>query len=215
MKERAVLFSILFGLGVFLYFFQNYFNTLWGLVFLCVGMIIYTFYLHMSTLHKKRQLKKKPQVVNEKFKPFITVMVPAHNEEKVIEKTIQNILEMNYENFEVIVIDDRSEDNTGNVLKELENKYEKVTALIREKDAFPGKSAVLNDALLLAKGEAVLVFDADARIKPDFLSKLVPNLEPEDVGAVQARKVIRNNFSIAIYYKSRAQWIWLCSKKRS
>jgi len=74
----------------------------------------------------------------------------------------------------------------------LEIKYDKVTALIREKDAFPGKSAVLNDALLLAKGEAVLVFDADARISPDFLSKLIPNLEPEDVGAVQARKVIIN-----------------------
>ncbi len=44
----------------------------------------------------------------------------------------------------------------------------------------------------IAKGEAILVFDADARIKPDFLSKLIPNLEPEDVGAVQARKVISN-----------------------
>lgn len=192
MKERVVLFSIIFGLGVFLYFFQNYFNTLWGLVFLCAGMITYAVYMHLATLHKRRQLRKNPQVVNEKFKPFITVMVPAHNEENVITKTIQNILEMDYENFEVIVIDDRSEDNTANVIKDLENKYEKVTALIREKDSFPGKSAVLNDALLLAKGEAILVFDADARIAPDFLSKLVPELEPADVGAVQARKVIIN-----------------------
>jgi len=192
MKERIVLFSIIFGLGVFLYFFQNYFNTLWGLVFLCAGMFVYAFYLHLSTLHKKRKLKKNPQIVNENFKPFITVMIPAHNEESVITKTVQNVLEMDYENFEVIVIDDRSEDNTGNVIKELEKQHDKVTALIREKDAFPGKSAVLNDALLLAKGEAILVFDADARIAPDFLSKLVPDLEPEDVGAVQARKVIIN-----------------------
>ena len=43
-----------------------------------------------------------------------------------------------------------------------------------------------------AKGEAILVFDADATVEPDFLSKLVPDLEPKDVGAVQARKVIRN-----------------------
>lgn len=192
MKERIVLFSIIFGLGIFLYFFQNYFNTVWGLVFLCAGMFIYAFYMHLATLHKKRQLRKNPQVVNEKFKPFITVMVPAHNEEGVIGKTVENILAMNYENFEVIVIDDRSDDNTGSVIKELEKQYDKVTALIREKNAFPGKSAVLNDALLLAKGEAILVFDADARIEPDFLSKLVTALEPEDVGAVQARKVIIN-----------------------
>lgn len=192
MKERIILFSIILGLGVFLYVFQNYFNTLWGLVFLCIAMITYAFYMHLATLHKKRKLRKNPQVVNEKFKPFITVMVPAHNEENVITETVENILELDYENFELIVIDDRSEDNTANVIKGLEKDYEKVTALIRNKDAFPGKSAVLNDALKFAKGEAILILDADARIEHDFLSKLVPNLEPEDVGAVQARKVIAN-----------------------
>lgn len=192
MKERIVLFSILLGLGVFLYFFQNYFNTLWGLVFLCAGMVTYAIYLHLSTLHKKRKLKKNPQILNENFKPFVTVMIPAHNEEGVISKTVENVLALEYENFEVIVIDDRSEDNTASVLKELEKKYEKVTAMIRNQDAYPGKSAVLNDALLLAKGEAILVFDADARVAPDFLTQLIPHLEPEDVGAVQARKVIRN-----------------------
>ena len=45
----------------------------------------------------------------------------------------------------------------------------------------------------MAKGEAILVFDADATVESDFLSKLVPNLEPSDVGAVQARKIIRNS----------------------
>lgn len=192
MKERIVLFSIIFSLGVVLYIFQNYVNTLWGLVLLVIGMITYTFYMQLATVHKRRKLKKNPQVINENYKPFVTVMVPAHNEESVITKTIENVLEMDYENFEVIVIDDRSDDNTANVVREIENKYEKVTALVRDKSAFPGKSAVLNDALLIAKGDAILVFDADARIAPDFLSKLIPNLEPEDVGAVQARKVIIN-----------------------
>lgn len=192
MKERIVLFSIILGLGIFIYFFQNYFNTVWGLVFLVAGMFVYAGYLHLATLHKKRKERKNPQVINENFKPFITVMIPAHNEAGVIGKTIENILAMNYEKFELIVIDDRSEDNTANVIKEIEAKHENVTALIRQKDAFPGKSAVLNDALLIAKGEAILVFDADARVEPDFLSKLVPALEPDDVGAVQARKVIIN-----------------------
>lgn len=191
MKERIVLFSIIFGLGVFLYAFQSM-NTILGLVFLCAAMIVYAIYMHLSTLHKRRKEKKHPQVVNENYKPFITVMIPSHNEEGVIAQTVEKALEMDYENFEVIVIDDRSEDNTASVIRALEAKYDKVTALVRDKDAYPGKSAVLNDAMLLAKGEAVLVFDADARVAPDFLSKLVPHLEPEDVGAVQARKVIIN-----------------------
>lgn len=192
MKERIVLFSIILGLGAFLYVFQNYFNTILGLVFLCIGMIIYAIYMQFATIHKRRKLLKKPQIINPNYKPFITVMIPAHNEESVITQTVENILSIDYENFEVIVIDDRSEDNTAGVIKQLEDKYPQVKALVRDKDSFPGKSAVLNDAMAYAAGEAVLVFDADARVERDFLNLLIPNLEPEDVGAVQARKVIIN-----------------------
>ncbi len=192
MKERIVLFSIIFGLAIFLYIFQNYFNSLWAFIFLVSAMIVYAFYMNLATLHKKRQLKKNPKVINPNYRPFVSVMVPAHNEESVIASTIENILQMDYEKFEVIVIDDRSEDNTASVVRALEQKYENVKALVRDKEAYPGKSAVLNDALPIAQGEAILVFDADARIEKDFLSKLIPNLEPEDVGAVQARKVVSN-----------------------
>lgn len=192
MKERIILFTIIFGLGVFLYIFQSYFNTVWGLAFLCLCMTIYAIFTNLAYNLKKRKLRKYPQVINEDYKPFVTVMIPAHNEEDVIANTVENILQMDYENFEIIVIDDRSTDNTASVIKDLENRYSKVKALIRQQGAFPGKSAVLNDAFKMAHGDAVLVFDADATVEPDFLSKLVPELEPKDVGAVQARKVIRN-----------------------
>lgn len=192
MRERILLFIILSCLSVFLYVFQNYVNTVVGFVILCACMVVYGLYSIAATKYQKRKLKMHPIVVNENFKPFVTVMIPAHNEESVITNTVENILKMDYPNFEVIVIDDRSSDNTASVIKNLEAKHEQVRALIREKDAFPGKSAVLNDALKMAHGEAILVFDADATVEPDFLNKLVPNLEPADVGAVQARKIIRN-----------------------
>lgn len=192
MKERLILFTIVFGLGVFIYIFQSYFNTVLGLAFLCACMFIYAMISSLAYKLKTRQLSKYPQIVNPDYKPFVSVLIPAHNEESVITNTIENILAMNYENFEVIVIDDRSTDNTASIIKDLEQRYEKVTALIRSADAFPGKSAVLNDAFKLAKGEAILVFDADATVDPDFLSIMIPHLEPKDVGAVQARKVIRN-----------------------
>ena len=192
MRERILLFIILSCLGVFLYVFQNYVNTVVGFVILCACMVVYGLYSIAATKYQKRKLKMHPIVVNENFKPFVTVMIPAHNEESVITNTVENILKMDYPNFEVIVIDDRSSDNTASVIKDLEAKHEQVRALIREKNAFPGKSAVLNDALKMAHGEAILVFDADATVEPDFLNKLVPNLEPADVGAVQARKIIRN-----------------------
>ena len=192
MRERILLFIILSCLGVFLYVFQNYVNTVVGFVILCACMVVYGLYSLAATKYQKRKLKKHPIVINENYKPLVTIMIPAHNEEAVISNTVENVLNLDYPNFEVIVIDDRSSDNTASVIKELEAKYEQVRALIREKGAFPGKSAVLNDAFKMANGEAVLVFDADATVEPDFLTKLIPHLEPADVGAVQARKIIRN-----------------------
>lgn len=192
MRERILLFIILSLLGVFLFIFQNYVNTVVGFLILCGCMVTYGLYSIAATKYQKRKLKRHPQVINENYKPYVSIMIPAHNEEEVISNTVENILQLDYPSFEIIVIDDRSSDNTANVINELANKYEKVVAYIRDKDVFPGKSAVLNDALKIAKGEAILVFDADATVEPDFLKKLIPNLEPADVGAVQARKIIRN-----------------------
>ena len=101
-------------------------------------------------------------------------------------------MKLDYPSFEIILVDDRSEDDTAQIIKNLEKKYEKITALIRPKDAVAGKSAVLNDAMKIAKGDAILVFDADAKIEPDYLNLMIPKLEPVDVGAVQAQKVIIN-----------------------
>lgn len=193
MKERIVLLLIIASLWVFLFIFQNYMPTFWALIFLCSFMFVYAIYMQIAFKHKKRKQRKNPQEINYNYKPFVTIMIPSHNEQYVIEKTVENVLQLDYPNFELIVIDDRSTDNTGKVIKELEKKYDKVTALIRPKDAFPGKSAVLNDAMSLAKGEAILVFDSDARIESNFLTELVPALEPKDVGAVQARKIISNS----------------------
>ena len=192
MRERILLFIILTLLGVFIYVFQNHVDTARGFLILCACMVTYGLYSIAATKYQKRKLKKHPPIINESYKPFVSIMIPAHNEEYVIANTVENILAIDYPHFEIIVIDDRSSDNTPNVIKELESKYDKVKALIRSYDAFPGKSAVLNDAMNLAKGDAILVFDADATVEPDFLNKLIPNLEPADVGAVQARKVIRN-----------------------
>ena len=193
MRERILLFSILLALLAFLYVFQNYVNTIFGLIILLCFMTLYGVYTSLALTHKKRKLKKQPIVINENYKPFVSIMIPAHNEESVIAHTVENIRNLTYKNIEIILIDDRSEDNTLEVIKSLADKFDNVKYLSRKKDAFPGKSAVLNDALVIAQGDAILVFDADATVEPDFLSKLVPNLEPEDVGAVQARKVIRNS----------------------
>lgn len=191
MRERILLFSILCALWTFLYVFQYHVDTIRGLILLLCVMALYGVYNSLAIWHNKRKLKKYPVEPDNKYHPFISIMIPAHNEESVIEYTVENLRKLNYKNVEFILIDDRSEDSTYDVICALANKYDNIKTLKREDGAFPGKSAVLNDALPLAGGDAILVFDADATVEADFLDKLVPCLAPADVGAVQARKVIR------------------------
>ena len=203
MKDRITLLLIISCLLAFLIIFQNYFKTSYAVIFLICFMALYMLYMYLSIKHQRRKLKKNPPAPNSSYKPFISIMIPCHNEHEVISETVKNILNVDYQNYEIIVIDDRSDDSTPEIIKQLEAQYDKVRALIRDKDAYPGKSAVLNDAFKIAKGEAILVFDADARIEPDFINILLPKLEPKGVGAVQARKIIINakqNFLTACQY---------------
>ncbi len=192
MRERVALLLIISLLIGFLVIFQNYFNTALAIIFLIAFMFLYTIYMWIATKYQKRKLKKNPPVLNYSYRPFVSILIPCHNEESVIDKTIKNILCLDYKDFEIILIDDRSSDRTAEIILGFEKNNDKIKTLIRPKDATPGKSAVLNDAMKIARGEAILVFDADARVEKDFLSKMIVKLEPADVGAVQAQKVIIN-----------------------
>ena len=64
MKERLVLFILVAGLTTFLYVFQFQYNTILGLLLLIAGMTLYLIYSNLATKHKKRQLKKNPQIIN-------------------------------------------------------------------------------------------------------------------------------------------------------
>ncbi len=192
MKERIVLLTIISILMVLLYFFQNHMNTPCAFMTILVFVAIYTTYMQIAFKHRVRKQRKNPVEKNYDYTPFVSILIPAHNEAEVIEDTVKNISSLNYPHFEIIVINDRSEDDTEAVLENVCKQYSNVKFFSRTKDAFPGKSAVLNEAMKIALGDAILVFDADARVKPDFLRELIPALEPSQVGAVQARKVIIN-----------------------
>ena len=192
MRDRITLLIIILVLWTFLITFPIYVPKYPALVLILGFIIAYTILFNIAERHQRRKNKKNPPKLDESYRPFVTIMIPAHNEQAVIAETVKNISSIDYDYYEIIVIDDRSDDKTAEVLLELEKQNSRVKALIRDKDAFPGKSAVLNDAFEIAKGDVICVFDADARVEPDFLKKIIPNLAPKEVGAVQARKVISN-----------------------
>jgi biofilm PGA synthesis N-glycosyltransferase PgaC len=148
--------------------------------------------------------------------PAVSVLVPAHNEEVVIVRSVRAMLAMDYPDFEVIVIDDGSTDDTAGALGRLAGnpRLRIVRKVVNE-----GKAMALNDALPLARGEVVLILDADAAPAPDLLRWVVPHFAAARVAAVTGNPRVRNTdtflarlqsieFSSIISLLRRSQRIW-------
>jgi len=123
--------------------------------------------------------------------PYVSVVVPAKNEEAVIETTIQNLCALDYlpcggTRYEVIVVDDQSADGTLVALERLAADLP-IRVLQTPEGSF-GKAAALNLGIAHARGDFIAIFDADARVAPDFLQRVVPYLAGERVAGVQSRR---------------------------
>lgn len=161
--------------------------ALLGLVILLT--IFHTCYAFFVQFHRRRN----PRALNPEFKPSVDIFICAHNEEIVIGDTLKHLLNHNYPDFKIYAINDRSSDTSSQIMHEIEaSSNGKLVVIDRPHDAFPGKSAGLNDALKISSGDVVCVFDADARVEEDFLNNMVMHLEDPLIGAVQAQKVITN-----------------------
>ena len=137
--------------------------------------------------------KMKPVVpYEEEDLPFISIFIPAHNEENTIEATITSVCESEYykndkPNYEVIVINDGSTDSTGEILAEIKKDLPQLKIVTRHPPrSGKGKGFVLNDALTLSQGEIIGVFDADTQIKTDYLMTIIQYLNG-DIDGVQSR----------------------------
>lgn len=132
-------------------------------------------------------------VLADELYPKVSILVPCHNEEAVIELTVANMLAIDYPDFEVVVIDDHSTDSTAGVLAEVVAKHPQVRVVTRRNLPDRGKSEALNSALAIADGEFLCVFDADSQVAPDFLRRAVTPmvLDPNVVG-VQAQVRLYN-----------------------
>ena len=125
--------------------------------------------------------------------PFVTLLVPAHNEEFTIRECVDSLANIDYtlngeKNYELIVINDGSEDNTGEVLNQLKEEHDCLNVVTRVPPrSGKGKGFVLNDGLEISKGSIIAVFDADARVEPDFLNIIIPYLNDDKVQGVQSR----------------------------
>ncbi|WP_281165609.1 glycosyltransferase family 2 protein [Liquorilactobacillus sicerae] len=130
--------------------------------------------------------------------PLITIVVPAHNEEIVISQTIKAILNLNYpaDKIELLLFADNCQDDTYQIMQQVKNlpEYHARKIQLIRRQGTGGKAGVLNDALKLAHGEYLGVYDADAIPEKNALYFLVAKVleDPSRQMAAFGRNKTRN-----------------------
>jgi len=102
--------------------------------------------------------------------PLVSVIVPAYNAEKFIEKTLSSVLAQTYKNIEVLVVDDGSQDRTAEIIQSFAQIDRRVT-LLQQQNA--GVAAARNLAIQASRGEYIAPIDADDLWYPQNLEKQV------------------------------------------
>jgi cellulose synthase/poly-beta-1,6-N-acetylglucosamine synthase-like glycosyltransferase len=124
---------------------------------------------------EKRRLDKKPLPL-----PGLSILIPAHNEELVIQKTVEAILASDYpaEKLELLVFNDGSTDKTAEILDELAKKHKALRVIhIPKGEGGKGKSAVLNRGWRMARHDFIAVYDADNQPERGALRYLASQFE--------------------------------------
>lgn len=106
----------------------------------------------------------------------ISIVIAARNEEKRIPPTLRSLDKLNYpkENFEIIIVDDDSTDNTANLIEPFvqKNNNWKLIRLKREESEIRGKKRALNEAINQSKYDIIFTTDADCIVPPNWLQKM-------------------------------------------
>jgi poly-beta-1,6-N-acetyl-D-glucosamine synthase len=129
------------------------------------------------------------------FFPFVSIIVPVYNEEKVVTESINSLLGLNYSNYEIIIVNDGSTDNTKEVAEDLVG-YQKGTltdvkvSLISKPNS--GKAQALNAGIKYSKAEIILCMDGDSQLSPDSIKLAVRHFSNPEIGAVAGNVKVIN-----------------------
>ena len=118
---------------------------------------------------------------------MISVIIPTYNCEKTVEQTLRSVLAQKYDDFEVLVIDDGSSDNTLDVVSAIAAYDPKLKVIAKENG---GVSSARNLGIREAKGEYICFVDSDDTVAPDYLNALIDGYAK---GALSVVNFCRNN----------------------
>lgn len=128
-------------------------------------------------------LKKLPENKLLNTKDLISILIPARNEEDIIESTIRSILKQNYQNFELIILNDNSTDQTKNIVEKLSMKNSQINLIDGAKlpQGWLGKNWACHQLSKQSKGKYILFIDADTQIDKNTLSDALSVIKQDNI----------------------------------
>ena len=139
------------------------------------------------------KMSKQRIFPNKDYAPKVSVIVPAYNEEKVINKTVRSLFASTYKNFDIIVIDDWSSDNTYDVCYEAYHTNPQVKIF---KKPNWGKSKAINFWMEKSDAEIIIILDADTIFDKDTIALMIRHFQDPIIWAVAGNAKVwnRTNF---------------------
>jgi poly-beta-1,6-N-acetyl-D-glucosamine synthase len=153
---------------------------------IAAAVIAYTYVGYPCWLRLRMLWRERP-VLRGSFTPPVSIVMVVRNEEKVLRNKLDNLLALDYPEYEVVVVSDGSTDETEAILRGFE-RDSRVRAILKKESR--GKAAGLNDAIVLAKGEIVVFTDARQKIEPSAVRLLAENFADPDVGCASGELML-------------------------
>ena len=157
-------------------------------IIFCIAVGIYSLRVLFFLIGISKSLIQKRNTSGYEVQPFISVLVPARNEEDNIENCIKSISLNNYptEKYEIIAINDRSEDTTLEILENLKNEISNLRIVNKTKSVnnqnLKGKPGAIEEGIGLARGEILMMTDADCTVNPNWIDETTRQFADPDVG---------------------------------
>lgn len=172
-------------------FLIDFFATLMWVSFLTVFFFYTSYLVILYHFNKNSRLNNKTL---EYIYPTISLIVPVHNEEKIIAKKIQNIEELTYprDKIEVTFVDGHSTDRTSEIIMDEAQKSQKSVRLIKQ-DRREGYTRAIIEGITSSKAEIVVTTDAASYHDPDAMRHLVKHFKDPKIGAVTGKEIVQGH----------------------
>lgn len=103
------------------------------------------------------------------MKPTVSVIIPVYNAEKTLKQCLASVLNQNYKNYEIIVVDNASTDGGKDIIREFQKKSKKIKYIFEEKE---GRGAARNAGVKKAKGKIIVMTDSDCIVPKNWIKEL-------------------------------------------